>query len=74
VFGVGVLPDLHSVLPGIDGLLEDIVLRGRLAALGMGRFDDVLNPEDVTGIRAYLTSEAWKAFNGANCSGKSTLH
>jgi quinohemoprotein ethanol dehydrogenase len=51
VFGAGVLPDLRSVLPGIDDHFEDIVLRGRLAAVGMDRFDDVLKPADVAALQ-----------------------
>ena len=41
-------------------MFADIVLRGRLSSLGMGRFDDVLTDQDVSNIHAYLLSEAAK--------------
>jgi quinohemoprotein ethanol dehydrogenase len=63
VFGPGVLPDLRRIPAGIHDAFEDIVLGGQLAPLGMGRFDDVLNANDVSAIHAYLVSEAWKMVN-----------
>lgn len=60
VFGAGVLPDLRRLPAGIHSMFADIVLRGRLSSLGMGRFDDVLTDQDVSNIHAYLLSEAAK--------------
>jgi quinohemoprotein ethanol dehydrogenase len=62
VFGIGPLPDLRRIPADIHNIFSDIVLRGKLAALGMGRFDDILSPADVTGIHDYLINEAWKAY------------
>jgi mono/diheme cytochrome c family protein len=58
VFGAGVLPDLRRLPAGIHSMFADIVLRGRLRSLGMGRFDDVLTDQDVSNIHVYLLSEA----------------
>lgn len=60
VFGVGVLPDLRRLPAGVHSMFADIVLRGRLSSLGMGRFDDVLTDQDVSDIHAYLLSEGTK--------------
>lgn len=60
VFGVGVLPDLRRLPAGIHSMFADIVLRGRLSSLGMGRFDDVLTDRDVSDIHAYLLAEGTK--------------
>jgi quinohemoprotein ethanol dehydrogenase len=57
VFGAGVLPDLRRLPAGIHSMFADIVLRGRLSTLGMGRFDDVLTEQDVSDIHAYLLAE-----------------
>ena len=47
-------PDMHAVF-------DDVVLRGRLAPMGMGRFDDVLSAADVAAIHAFLSNEATMA-------------
>jgi quinohemoprotein ethanol dehydrogenase len=60
VFGLGILPDLRKLPEGIHAMFEDIVLRGRLSPLGMGRFDDVLTAQDVGQIHAYLLDEEGK--------------
>jgi quinohemoprotein ethanol dehydrogenase len=60
VFGAGILPDLRKLPEGIHSMFEDIVLKGRLSALGMGRFDDVLSERDVKQIHAYLIDEQGK--------------
>jgi quinohemoprotein ethanol dehydrogenase len=62
VFGVGPLPDLRRIPPDVSNIFDDIVLHGRLAPLGMGRFDDLLSPADVADIHDYLIGEAWKGF------------
>lgn len=61
VFGPGVLPDLRRLSTQKHALFYDIVLKGILAPLGMGRFDDVLTQTDAHAIHAYLIDEAWKA-------------
>lgn len=61
VFGPGVLPDLRRLTPEKHALFQDIVLKGILAPLGMGRFDDVLTQADAQAVQAYLIDEAWKA-------------
>jgi quinohemoprotein ethanol dehydrogenase len=59
-FGTGVLPDLRRLPAAMHAVFPDIVLRGALGPLGMGRFDDVLSPADADAIHAFLVSEAWK--------------
>jgi hypothetical protein len=46
-----------------DTIFDDIVLRGRLNSLGMGRFDDVLSATEVAAIHAYLNNEATMALH-----------
>jgi quinohemoprotein ethanol dehydrogenase len=62
VFGRAVLPDLRRLSPEKHEIFADIVLRGVLQPIGMGRFDDVLKLDDVDAIHAYLVHEAWKQF------------
>jgi hypothetical protein len=51
------LPDLRKLPGGIHSIFSDIVLRGRLSILGMGRFDDVLTEKDVAQIHVYLRDD-----------------
>ena len=60
--GVSVLPDLRTAAPPDLKQFENIVLRGSLAPLGMGRFDDVLGEADAAALHAYLISEARSAY------------
>lgn len=57
VFGPSVTPDLRKMSKETHEAFGDIVLRGRLAAFGMGRFDDLLNPADVDAIHDYLIEQ-----------------
>jgi quinohemoprotein ethanol dehydrogenase len=66
--GVSVLPDLRMTAPADLKQFEDIVLRGQLAALGMGRFDDVLSEADAAALHAYLVSQARSAYQAANAA------
>ena len=61
VFGPGVLPDLRRLTPEKHALFYDIVFKGLLAPLGMGRFDDALTRADAEAIHAYIVDETWKA-------------
>jgi quinohemoprotein ethanol dehydrogenase len=70
VFGIGPLPDLRRIPADIHNIFSDIVLRGKLAPLGMARFDDVLSPSDVTAIHDYLISEAWKAYEAQRAAAR----
>ena len=62
-FGRAMLPDLRRLSPEKHELFIDVVLKGMLAPLGMGRFDDVLSRDDAEAIRAYLIQEAWSAYD-----------
>jgi quinohemoprotein ethanol dehydrogenase len=66
VFGAGVLPDLRTAAPADLKQFDDIVLRGALSPLGMGKFADVLSADDAAAIHAYLISEAWSDYKAAN--------
>jgi quinohemoprotein ethanol dehydrogenase len=63
VLGRAVLPDLRRLTPEKHQLFYDIVLKGALAPLGMGRFDDVLGRADAEAIHAYIVDEAWSGFS-----------
>ena len=64
--GRGLLPDLRRLKPELHAIFPDIVLKGALQPLGMGRFDDVLSLEDVSCIHAFLIDQAWVAFEAQN--------
>jgi quinohemoprotein ethanol dehydrogenase len=47
-------PDLFRMPASVHGAFEQIVLGGALAGNGMASFADVLSPEDVTAMQAFL--------------------
>jgi len=47
-------PDLFRLNPAVHGSFEQIVLGGQLAPNGMASFADVLAPQDVKAIQAFL--------------------
>jgi quinohemoprotein ethanol dehydrogenase len=63
VLGPSVTPDLRNLAPGLHAMFNDIVLHGAVAPTGMERFDDLLSPQEVEHIHAYLIDEAWKAWD-----------
>ncbi len=68
VFGPGVLPDLRALSAGKHQIFYDIVLKGALSPVGMGRFDDVLTRANAEAIHAYIVSEAWNAIADAKAA------
>jgi len=58
VIGGGTIPDLRYSTNATYDRLHEIVLDGELSDIGMPRFDDLLKPEDVDKIRAYIINEA----------------
>lgn len=58
----GLAPDLRRMSAGTHRAFDEIVLRGALSGDGMGRFDDVLSPQEVKAIHAYLIDEAAVAY------------
>jgi quinohemoprotein ethanol dehydrogenase len=50
-------PDLHRLSAETHAALDSIVLGGRLASSGMASFADVLSPDDVRAVHAYLVRE-----------------
>ncbi|HRE59649.1 MAG TPA: PQQ-dependent dehydrogenase, methanol/ethanol family [Micropepsaceae bacterium] len=63
----GVIPDLRMSDRGVWDSWDAIVLEGALSANGMASFADVLKPEDVADIRAYVLAQAqklWAATSG----------
>jgi quinohemoprotein ethanol dehydrogenase len=62
VFGPAILPDLRKMSADTHAAFQDIVLQGARAAMGMGRFDDLLSPSDVEAIHAYLIDEGRKGY------------
>lgn len=63
VFGRGMVPDLRRLSPQTSALFEEIVLHGAYAPKGMGRFDDVLKPDDVKAIRAFIAEQAQQGYD-----------
>jgi quinohemoprotein ethanol dehydrogenase len=59
VMGRGNLPDLRRITPMTHTLFDSIVLGGAYSVKGMGRFDDVLSPDDAHAIHAWLIDRAW---------------
>ena len=59
VMGRGNLPDLRRITPLTHTLFDSIVLGGAYSVKGMGRFDDVLSPDDAHAIHAWLIDQAW---------------
>jgi quinohemoprotein ethanol dehydrogenase len=56
------VPDLRMTSAERHSAYEDIVLRGSLRGTGMPPFEGMLTPEDVANVRAYIVSEAQKAY------------
>jgi hypothetical protein len=42
---------------------DSIVRGGALAPLGMARFADVLSPDNVRDLHAFIVDEAWHAYD-----------
>jgi quinohemoprotein ethanol dehydrogenase len=59
VMGRGNLPDLRRITPMTHTLFDSIVLGGAYSVKGMGRFDDVLSPDDAHAIHAWLIDQGW---------------
>jgi quinohemoprotein ethanol dehydrogenase len=60
VMGRGNLPDLRRITPATHALFDAIVLSGAYSVKGMGRFDDVLTPNEAHAIHAWLIDQAWR--------------
>jgi PQQ-dependent dehydrogenase (methanol/ethanol family) len=56
------VPDLRMTSAERHQAFEDIVLRGTLRGTGMPPFEGVLTADEVAGVRAYIVSEARKAY------------
>jgi quinohemoprotein ethanol dehydrogenase len=69
-FGPSVTPDLRKLSAGKHAVFADIVLKGALAPLGMGRFDDLLSADDVADIHAYLIDEGWKGWRAQQAAAR----
>lgn len=68
----GVLPDLRwSTYTASEEAWKNVVLGGSLSDNGMVSFDDVLTPEDVEAIRAYVVTQAHMNETSAKDSGES---
>ena len=53
---VGGVKDLRFLTPQGHARFDDVVLKGILQERGMASFADVLTPEDVAAVHAYLVS------------------
>jgi quinohemoprotein ethanol dehydrogenase len=54
------LPDLRRMNKGVHGAFDRIVLEGLLLPNGMPRWDDLLKPDQVKAIHAFLIDEQRK--------------
>lgn len=54
------LPDLRRMQPGTHDVFDKIVLEGLLLPNGMPRWDDLLKPDEVKAIHAFLIDEQGK--------------
>ncbi|MNC92525.1 Quinohemoprotein alcohol dehydrogenase ADH-IIG precursor [compost metagenome] len=54
------LPDLRRMQPGTHEVFDRIVLEGLLVANGMPRWDDLLSPDQVKAMHAFLIDEQGK--------------
>ena len=61
----GALPDLRYASAEVHARFLDIVLRGERETLGMPRFDDLLNEEDVRAVQQFLL---WRAEESAEAA------
>jgi PQQ-dependent dehydrogenase (methanol/ethanol family) len=60
----GITPDLRRTSPQVHEQINDIVLGGAREALGMPRFDDVLDEQDVRLIQGYVLQRARDSAGG----------
>jgi PQQ-dependent dehydrogenase (methanol/ethanol family) len=60
----GITPDLRRTSAAVHAQIAEIVLRGAREPLGMPRFDDVLNEEDVRLIQGYILVRAHESAGG----------
>jgi quinohemoprotein ethanol dehydrogenase len=60
----GIVPDLRRSTAETHAIFEQIVLGGAREPLGMPRFDDVLDSEDVRLIQAYVLRRALESAGG----------
>lgn len=62
----GILPDLKSSAPEVMARYKEIVLGGELKDRGMASFADLLKPEDVDAIHAYVVHMANVVYRATN--------
>ncbi len=62
LMGRGMLPDLRRLTPAKHEIFNDIVLKGILGPLGMGKFDDTLDQRQVNAVHAFLIQEQRSAY------------
>ena len=65
-FSGGILPDLKASVPEVMARYKEIVLGGELKDRGMASFADLLKPEDVEAIHAYVVHMANVVYRAAH--------
>jgi len=60
----GITPDLRRTSAQVHGQINDIVLGGAREGLGMPRFDDSLDEDDVRMIQGYILHRASESAGG----------
>jgi quinohemoprotein ethanol dehydrogenase len=66
VAGGSGVPDLRHSTAQTHAIFSEIVLEGRLIPAGMPKFDDVLEPDEVRGIQAWILEQARAASAAAS--------
>jgi mono/diheme cytochrome c family protein len=61
--GIGSVPDLRRINSARLSLFSEIVRGGLLKANGMPIFADTVREEDLPALKAYIMSEAWRAYS-----------
>ncbi len=64
VVNSGITPDLRRSTAQVHELFNDIVLNGIREPLGMPRFDDVLNENEVRNLQGYILRRAEESAGG----------
>jgi quinohemoprotein ethanol dehydrogenase len=61
--GLGSVPDLRRSALAQGPTFAQVVLGGQFSAAGMPVFKDVILPTEIEPLRAYIVSQAWKAYD-----------
>jgi len=61
--GLGSVPDLRRSSIVMSPVFGQVVIGGTFTAAGMPIFRDVIRPDQIEALRAYIVAQAWKAYD-----------